>query len=103
MPHNEPTTDKIWASDISRPDKSALITSSFLNVLLLSTNMLRKRACGTPTMFLGYWQPQKEPTASRALYQRPDTAGTPLLVRRLLSKLAESRMASSIIKGMSRP
>jgi hypothetical protein len=41
-------------------------------------------------------QPQKEPTASRALYQRPDTAGVPLLVRRLLSKFAGSRMASSI-------
>jgi hypothetical protein len=35
--------------------------------------------------------------------KRPDTAGAPLLVRRLLLKFAGSRMASSIIKGTSCP
>lgn len=35
MPHNEPTTDNIWASDISYPDQSALITSLFLEPIAL--------------------------------------------------------------------
>ena len=35
MPHNEPTTDNIWASDISYPDQSALITSIFLEPIAL--------------------------------------------------------------------
>ena len=35
MPHNEPTTDDIWTSDISYPDQSALITSIFLEPIVL--------------------------------------------------------------------
>ncbi len=68
-------------------DQSAPITSvSLESIALIYEHATQTRNVACQRRSFGYWQPQKEPTASCALYQLPGTAGAPPLVHRLLSK-----------------
>ena len=92
MPHNEPTTDNIWISNISYPDQSALITPIFLEfIALIYEHATQPRMWHTNDVLLDIGSLKKSQlklcSLSTPRHSRRTAAGSSSLI-----ELAESRM-----------